>query len=41
MAAPSLADEVVMMNTARVVFVGSVDDVRDDQALTTQHLGVF
>jgi branched-chain amino acid transport system ATP-binding protein len=36
-----LADEVVMLNTGRVVFAGSVDEVRNDQALITQHLGVF
>jgi branched-chain amino acid transport system ATP-binding protein len=37
----ALADEVVMLNTGRVVFAGSVDEVRNDQALLTQHLGVF
>jgi branched-chain amino acid transport system ATP-binding protein len=37
----ALADEVVMLNTGRVVFTSSVDQVRDDQALITQHLGVF
>ena len=37
----ALADEVVMLNTGRVVFAGSVDEVRGDQALITQHLGVF
>jgi branched-chain amino acid transport system ATP-binding protein len=37
----ALADEVVMLNTGRVVFAGSVDEVRNDQALITQHLGVF
>ena len=37
----ALADEVVMLNTGRVVFVGSVDEVRGDQARITQHLGVF
>src|SRR6266852_6402982 len=37
----TLADEVVMLNTGRVVFAGSVDEVRNDQALITQHLGVF
>ena len=37
----ALADEVVMLNTGRVVFAGSVDQVRNDQALITQHLGVF
>jgi branched-chain amino acid transport system ATP-binding protein len=37
----ALADEVVMLNTGRVVFAGSVAEVRNDQALITQHLGVF
>ena len=36
-----LADEVVILNTGRVAFDGSVDAVRGDQALITQHLGVF
>jgi branched-chain amino acid transport system ATP-binding protein len=36
-----LADEVVILNTGRVVFHGPVDRVRGDQALITQHLGVF
>jgi branched-chain amino acid transport system ATP-binding protein len=33
-----LADEVVILNTGRVVFTGAPGDVRDD--LITQHLGV-
>ena len=37
----ALADEVVMLNTGRVVFAGSVNEVRSDQSLITQHLGVF
>ena len=36
-----LADDVVLLNTGRVAFTGTVDQVRDDQALITQHLGVF
>jgi branched-chain amino acid transport system ATP-binding protein len=36
-----LADDVVLVNTGRVVFAGTVDQLRDDQALITQHLGVF
>ena len=36
-----LADEVVILNTGRVDFHGPVDRVRGDQALITQHLGVF
>jgi branched-chain amino acid transport system ATP-binding protein len=36
-----LADEVVILNTGRVAFHGGADRVRADQALITQHLGVF
>ena len=36
-----LADEVVILNTGRIAFNGSARQVRDDQALITQHLGVF
>jgi branched-chain amino acid transport system ATP-binding protein len=36
-----LADDVVILNTGRVAFHGGVDRVRADQALITQHLGVF
>ena len=36
-----LADEVVILNTGRVAFRGSAGEVRSDQALITQHLGVF
>jgi len=36
-----LADDVVILNTGRVVFAGRAADVRDDRALITQHLGVF
>ena len=36
-----LADEVVILNTGRVVFSGSAGRVRNDQALITQQLGVF
>jgi len=36
-----LADDVVILNTGRVAFAGSVDQVRNDEALITQHLGVF
>jgi branched-chain amino acid transport system ATP-binding protein len=36
-----LADEVVILNTGRVVFSGSAGQVRNDQALITQQLGVF
>jgi branched-chain amino acid transport system ATP-binding protein len=37
----ALADEVVILNTGRVAFSGSAAQVRNDQALVTQHLGVF
>ena len=37
----NLADDVVLLNTGRVVFSGRVDEVRDNHALITQHLGVF
>ena len=36
-----VADEVVILNTGRVAFAGGVDQVRSDEALITQHLGVF
>jgi branched-chain amino acid transport system ATP-binding protein len=36
-----LADDVVILNTGRVAFHGTADQVRVDQALITQHLGVF
>jgi branched-chain amino acid transport system ATP-binding protein len=36
-----LADEAVILNTGRVAFSGPVDAVRDNEALITQHLGVF
>jgi len=36
-----LADEVVILNTGRVAFNGDAGTVRADQALITQHLGVF
>jgi branched-chain amino acid transport system ATP-binding protein len=36
-----LADDVVLLNTGRVVFSGEVAQVRDNRELITQHLGVF
>src|SRR5437868_770654 len=36
-----LADEVVIINTGRVVFRGATDAVRLDDAMVAQHLGVF
>ena len=37
----SLADDVVILNTGRVAFAGPCEAVRDNEALITQHLGVF
>jgi branched-chain amino acid transport system ATP-binding protein len=39
--AMELADEVAVLNTGRIAFAGGVDALRSDQALITQHLGVF
>ncbi len=36
-----LADEVVILNTGRVAFTGSAGEARGNEALLTQHLGVF
>ena len=36
-----LADDVVILNTGRVAFAGPVGEVRNNEALITQHLGVF
>jgi branched-chain amino acid transport system ATP-binding protein len=36
-----LADEVAILNTGRVAFSGSVQAVRQDESMITQHLGVF
>ena len=36
-----LADDVVILNTGRVAFAGPVEQVRNNEALITQHLGVF
>ena len=36
-----LADDVVILNTGRVAFTGPVGTVRANEALITQHLGVF
>jgi branched-chain amino acid transport system ATP-binding protein len=35
-----LAEDVVILNTGRVAFSGGVDDVRGNEALLEQHLGV-
>jgi branched-chain amino acid transport system ATP-binding protein len=36
-----LADDVAILNTGRVAFAGPVEQVRSNEALITQHLGVF
>jgi branched-chain amino acid transport system ATP-binding protein len=36
-----LADDVIMLNTGRVAFAGSVEALRSDEAALTQHLGIF
>jgi branched-chain amino acid transport system ATP-binding protein len=36
-----LADDCVILNTGRVVFSGTADEVQRDGSLVTQHLGVF
>jgi branched-chain amino acid transport system ATP-binding protein len=36
-----LADEVVILTPGRVAFSGGVEQVKNDEALITQHLGVF
>jgi len=36
-----VADEVVILNTGRVAFSGGVEQVKNNEALITQHLGVF
>ena len=37
----SLADHVVILNTGRVVFSGPTSEVVGNDALITQHLGIF
>jgi branched-chain amino acid transport system ATP-binding protein len=36
-----LADDVVIINSGRVVFAGGATDLKDNDALVAQHLGVF
>jgi branched-chain amino acid transport system ATP-binding protein len=36
-----LADDVVVLNTGRVAFTGGIDELRGNDALIAQHLGVF
>lgn len=36
----ALADDVVLLNTGRVVFAGAASDARADEALVRQHLGI-
>jgi branched-chain amino acid transport system ATP-binding protein len=37
----SLADDAVILNTGRVAFAGTASEVQANEALVTQHLGVF
>ena len=37
----SLADDAVILNTGRVAFAGTAAEVQANEALVTQHLGVF
>jgi branched-chain amino acid transport system ATP-binding protein len=37
----NLADDVVIINTGRVVFRGTADGIKLDDAIVSQHLGVF
>ena len=37
----SLADDVVILNTGRVVFAGPASEVVGNDAMITQHLGIF
>ena len=37
----NLADDVVIINTGRVVFTGTADQIKVDDAMISQHLGVF
>jgi branched-chain amino acid transport system ATP-binding protein len=36
-----LADEIVIINTGRIVFNGAADRIKLDDAIVSQHLGVF
>jgi branched-chain amino acid transport system ATP-binding protein len=36
-----LADDAVVLNTGRVVFAGAATELKSNEALITQHLGVF
>ncbi|MBV8535317.1 MAG: ABC transporter ATP-binding protein, partial [Alphaproteobacteria bacterium] len=37
----NVADDVVLLNTGRVVYEGDVAGVRNNERLVAQHLGVF
>ena len=37
----NLADDIVIINTGRVVFEGQANKIRIDDAIVSQHLGVF
>jgi branched-chain amino acid transport system ATP-binding protein len=36
-----IADQVVILNTGRCAFVGTTSELRDNDGLIAQHLGVF
>jgi branched-chain amino acid transport system ATP-binding protein len=36
-----VSDQAVILNTGRCAFVGTADDVRNDEKLIAQHLGVY
>jgi len=36
-----LADDIVIINTGRVVFRGTADQLKLDDAIVSQHLGIF
>jgi branched-chain amino acid transport system ATP-binding protein len=36
-----VADSAVILNTGRCVFAGQASELLDNEALLTQHLGVF
>ena len=37
----AVSDQAVILNTGRCAFVGTADDVRNDESLVAQHLGVY
>ena len=37
----AVSDQAVILNTGRCAFVGTADDMRNDESLVAQHLGVY